>query len=154
MLNMLRLDKEGGSKLSHIMPTKLLAISAFVASFLALTLVDQIHPLLVVLLPFYVMIMKGVDVDLFSCSILTIVCFVNSLVVSFPFKFIAGKYYYMTIYMPIVIVFYKEPHDAPSSLFLLLQQVFWDNPLMIWIHLMCYLKLRALQVRTLLSLDV
>ena len=56
------------------------------------------------------------------------------------------RFYVLVVYIPILIVFYKRPHEKASRLFLVLQTVFWDWPLLAWMKWYASFGATALQV--------
>ena len=66
-----------------------------------------------------------------------------------PFYLLVGKYIILSMYFPLGVlfsqkIFGRDSGGPPNSLFLLLETLFWDMPLLIWINLIAMTGSRAL----------
>ena len=100
------------------------------------------------LIPFFLIATKGVDISIQSGLLLSVLWISYTLLLMFPLFYIVGRFTLLSVYLPIIgVVFYKEPHEKATWFFLVLEYVFWDVPLLLWIRLMSFLGYRALKVR-------
>eukprot|EP01039_Chlorochromonas_danica_P007211 gene7211-7977_t len=127
-----------------IISEKLLAFIVPFLSFLYLLFFPQL-PQLVALLPYLALIANGVYTTMAGGVFLCTIWIVYTLTLTWPLSFLLGRFFLLLVYLPINgVVFYKQPHQPASSLFLMLQTVFWDVPLLGWVYIMDGLGGRAL----------
>jgi hypothetical protein len=115
-------------------------------SFLYLILLPN-YPSVLAIVPYLVLTTKGVDLTVLNGLFLSVIWISYTLALTFPLYFLLGRFSILLVYLPINgVVFYKEPHDQASLVFLYLQSLFWDYPLLIWINIMNTIGRRALHV--------
>lgn len=69
-----------------------------------------------------------------------------TLFITSPIYAVMGRFFVLCIYLPIIgVVFYKKPHEKATPMFLFLEAVFWDFPLICWMKLISYMGGRALK---------
>lgn len=135
----------GNSNTTGILSKKLLARAVLAAALIGLLLFPA-APSWLALLPFLVLTTKGVDLSLPSGIFLTIIWTIYTLAVTLPLYWVLGRFFVLLVYLPInAVVFAKAPHDPASRLFLSLQTVFWDVPLLLWMRIVSLLGGRALR---------
>lgn len=136
---------ETKARLSQIIPKRSLAITAFICS-TSYMILFQNSSSLVAMIPFILMVTKGVDLTVLNGLILSALWTIYTMTIALPFYFIFGRFIILFIYIPIIgVVFYKKPHEKASDLFLFLEWLFWDTPLLCWIYLVSITGGRALQ---------
>lgn len=129
-----------------MLPLRVIAVIVPLTSFVYLLLFPNL-PSILALIPFLVLTTKGVDLTVVSGLFLSAIWIVYTLTLTLPLYYVLGRYFILMVYLPVNgVVFFKEPHDPATDLFLFLQTVFWDVPLLLWINIMDYFKKRALQV--------
>ena len=132
-------------RLSSVLPTKSLALLAFAWSFFYLLLWPAGHEWFAAV-PFILMATKGVDVTVIDGLFLSALWMSYTLFITSPLYFFMGRYLVLMIYLPILgTVFYKQPHEPATQLFLLIETVFWDYPLMWWMRIISMINGRALK---------
>lgn len=129
-------------------PTKKLIAYALPIMALAYLVAFPRGPVALAWVPYCALTTKGVDLSFISGVFLSAIWIAYTLLLLFPCHWVLGRYFALLVYLPINgVVFYKEPHEHASSLFLSIQTAFWDTPLLIWIYLMEAIGQRALEVR-------
>lgn len=124
---------------------KYIAIASILWSFCYLLLFNSMYPWLSII-PFIIMIIKGVSISIISGLFLSMLWIFYILILVSPLYLIFGKFILLSIYVPIILVYYKSQHEEANSIFLLLQDIFWDKPLLYWIRIMSYIPYqRALE---------
>lgn len=101
---------------------------------------------LVSVLPLYVLITKGVHISIANGIFLSTMWIVYILTLLFPLYWLLDRFILIFVYLPIAIVFYKDTETAPDQLFLILETLFWDIPLLLWVQIISAIGGRALQV--------
>jgi protein-tyrosine phosphatase len=97
-------------------------------------------------IPFILMATKGVDITVVNGLFLSALWMSYTLLITSPLYVLVGRYIVLLIYLPILgVVFYKQPHQPADPLFLLLESVFWDFPLICWMRLISKMNGRALK---------
>jgi protein-tyrosine phosphatase len=97
-------------------------------------------------IPFILMATKGVDITVVNGLFLSALWMSYTLLITSPLYVLVGRYIVLLIYLPIIgVVFYKQPHQPADPLFLLLESVFWDFPLICWMRLISKMNGRALK---------
>jgi len=132
-------------RLSSVLPTKAIALLAFAwsAGFLYMWPTSSQWW---AIFPFILMATKGVDITVVNGLFLSALWMTYTLLITCPLYVIMGRYFVLLIYLPILgVVFYKQPHEKADPLFLLLESVFWDFPLICWMRLISALGGRALK---------
>lgn len=133
------------ARLSSVLPTKSLALLAFAWSFLYLYIWPSGNEWFAIV-PFVLMATKGVDITILNGLFLSALWMSYTLFLTSPLYFFVGRYIVLFIYLPIIgVVFYKEPHQPATRIFLFLETVFWDYPLMWWMKLISMMGGRALK---------
>jgi atypical dual specificity phosphatase len=124
---------------------KLLAMLVPVLSLSYLLLFPTL-PATLALLPYLALTTKGVDLTVPSGLFLSAIWICYTLTLTLPLYWILDRFFILLVYLPINgVVFFKEAHDPATPLFLWLQTVFWDIPLLFWIQIMDKIGGRALQ---------
>eukprot|EP01031_Cornospumella_fuschlensis_P031375 gene31375-37923_t len=128
-----------------MLPLRVIAVIVPLTSFIYLLAFPNL-PSVLAILPFLVLTTKGVDLTVVSGLFLSAIWIVYTLTLTLPLYYLMGRYFILMVYLPVNgVVFYKEPHDPATDVFLTLQTIFWDSPLLLWIHIMDFFKKRALQ---------
>lgn len=95
-------------------------------------------------LPLFYFCYKALHLSLAHSAILyTIWCLYTCLVFS-PLYYLFGRYILLSIYIPLFLVL-KDIKDTPSLLFLFIQSILWDTPLILFMRCMSLLGMRALE---------
>lgn len=132
-------------RLSSVLPTKSLALMAFGWSALYLFMWPTGNSWWAIV-PFILMATKGVDITVLNGLFLSAFWMSYTLLITCPLYVFLGRYLILMIYLPIIgVVFYKEPHQRADPLFLLLEAVFWDFPLICWMRAISKMNGRALK---------
>jgi atypical dual specificity phosphatase len=132
-------------RLSSVLPTKSLALLAFGWSAAYLFMWPNGNQWWAVL-PFILMATKGVDITVVNGLFLSAFWMSYTLLITCPLYVFVGRYIVLMIYLPILgVVFYKEPHQKADVLFLTVETVFWDFPLICWMRVISKLNGRALK---------
>jgi hypothetical protein len=132
-------------ELRHYLPDKLLAFVGFLSSIMILMLIPS-NLAFFSLIPFVLMVTKGVKISIINGVILSFIWIIYILIILSPLFFYFKQYLLLFVYIPIGVVFWKEPHEFATKLFVLIEYIFWDIPLLIWILIFSILDARALQV--------
>ena len=134
-----------GVRLSSVLPTKQLAMFAFGWSFLYLLLWPSANEWFAII-PFIIMATKGVDITILNGLFLSALWMTYTLFITSPLYFVIGRFWILLIYLPIMgVVFYKQPHERATPLFLTIESLFWDFPLICWMKLIAFMGGRALK---------
>jgi hypothetical protein len=128
--------------------TRTLSGVAFGLVVLYLVVAPSAWPSLFAVIPFVAMITKGIDVSLPNGILLSGGWIVYSLLMTSFLRSFLGRFHILVVYIPIGIVFYKKAHEPADALFSALMYLFWDVPLLVWMHLLSKLGQRGLQVGT------
>jgi len=129
------------------------SLCCIAVSALVLALLPSVHPLannyiapgLVSVLPFAYLLQVGLACELLDALILTSLWTPYLLLLFWPFSFLLGRYTILCVYSPLFVIFAKRPYTPPGSLFLKLQTVLWDWPLIIWVRVLCAVSRRGLR---------
>lgn len=135
-------------ELDFINGNKYKALAALICSFF-LCLANptaNVYSVSGAVLPFVAMIMKGVDLTVAHSLFLSGLLIIYIFCLMWPFYFVLGQYCSLLVYLPIGVVFYKEPHEPASLFFRIYEYIFWDVPLLLWIHILSWMGLRGLKV--------
>lgn len=149
LIPFVRSDKmTSADKRLSMLPRKALSYLAVGAASMYVLICPYIGlPYWFALIPFVLIATKGVDISIQSGLLLSTLWISYILLLMSPLFLVVGRFTVLSVYLPIIgVVFYKEPHEKASWIFLLLEYVFWDMPLLIWIRVMSSLGYRALQV--------
>lgn len=98
------------------------------------------------MIPFILMATKGVDITIVNGLFLSSFWMSYTLFITSPLYPVLGRFFVLLIYLPIIgVVFYKQPHEKATPLFLFLGAVFWDFPLICWMKMISFMGGRALK---------
>jgi len=138
-------DGKDDIRLSTLLPKKQLALVAFAWALAYLILWPRANKYFA-LAPFVLMATKGVDLGVLDGLVLSVFWITYTLVVSLPFYPILGRYLMLMVYVPILgVVYYKKPHEKADTIFLFMQSVYWDFPLIQWMKMVSYCGGRGLK---------
>ena len=133
-------------RLSQIIPSRNLAIITVSMSFFYILVSSESYPF-AALIPFILMIINGLHVSVISGLFLSFIwiAFISMLLSPFIYFIGYSKFIFMIVYVPIGIVFCKKPSIKSAPVFLFIQTLFWDLPLLFWIHIISLTNGRALE---------
>lgn len=117
-------------------------------SILALACTPRQHVVaggLLAVAPFANLLIHGMKCEALDGLILAALWSAYLLVLFCPLVLIVGRFVVLVVYAPLFIIFVKKPHQAPGPVFLLLETLLWDWPLILWVRLLCAVNRRGLR---------
>lgn len=94
--------------------------------------------------PFLALCISGLKTSRLAGLLLAVVWTVYLLLAFLPLYWLIGRFFILSIYSPIYIIYGKALHQLPGLAYLILQTVVWDWPLLLWVHIASVLSIRAL----------
>jgi atypical dual specificity phosphatase len=79
-----------------------------------------------------------------NALILTVLWSIWTIFLTAPFYLLVGKYVVLSIYLPLALVMAHKPAGHTSWLFLAMETLLWDKPLILWANMISMLGSRAL----------
>lgn len=98
-------------------------------------------------LPFLCLCLKGLHINTYTAFLLYILWGSYLTLLFYPLHYLVGHWCHLGLYSPLILMA-KDIRKPPSRVFLAVQTMIWDTPLLLWMRVSNLCSLRGMEVAT------